>query len=522
MKRRFSKVLSVILCLFLLTAMVSVAFAADPALPGAGTQQDPYVISDGDGYFEVVDNFSAYADKFIALGCDIEMDGLLPIGTQDDPFCGTFDGRGFTISGFRAPAMESGLGLFGYTRGATIKDVIIKDAQYDTATDEYDFLKYVGAVVGFADSTTISNVRTENCVIDAGEAAGGIAGVIVNGSIVEDCVNDCSVTLNYGPVGGGIVGKAENSTVRRCINLAEIDGGSQKNIAGIVGSLENSVVSHCLNNGAIHTSVGSQADGTSSGVAGIVGTVVGNDNTIEYCGNAGSLTCNTDCSGVAAAVSGNVAISYCYNASDRGCGQNYISSSYPVAPVAAENCIAVGENGVTAADMKSETAFDGWDFDELWWSPGSGSCHGYAYPMLQDCNLHVMVESDQKIAPTCTANGKIEYQCEDDQCSFRTSEEEEGTKLGHDYSILVSEKPSNCTYEGEKTYKCSRCNQENPEKVIVPVDPDAHIDADGNNICDICEKTIKQEEEQKNFFQKIIDFFKRIFDWIKRLFTGQL
>ena len=133
-----------------------------------------------------------------------------------------------------------------------------------------------------------------------------------------------------------------------------------------------------------------------------------------------------------------------------------------------------------------------------------------------------MVESDQKIAPTCTANGKIEYQCEDDQCSFRTSEEEEGTKLGHDYSILVSTKPSNCTYEGEKTYKCSRCNQENPEKVIVPVDPDAHIDADGNNICDICEKTIKQEEEQKNFFQKIIDFFKRIFDWIKRLFTGQL
>ena len=91
--------------------------------------------------------------------------------------------------------------------------------------------------------------------------------------------------------------------------------------------------------------------------------------------------------------------------------------------------------------------------------------------------------------------------------------------IGFEIVMNSNVKEANCTYEGEKTYKCSRCQEEKPEKEILPVDPDKHVDADNDNICDLCEKTIKEEEVKKNFFQRVIDFFKRIFDWIKNLFT---
>ena len=49
MKTGFSKVLSVVLCLILMAATASVAFAADTALTGTGTESDPYVVSDAAG-----------------------------------------------------------------------------------------------------------------------------------------------------------------------------------------------------------------------------------------------------------------------------------------------------------------------------------------------------------------------------------------------------------------------------------------------------------------------------------------
>jgi DNA-directed RNA polymerase subunit RPC12/RpoP len=528
MKTRFSKVLSVILCLFLLTATASVAFAADPALPGSGTQEDPYVVADVDGLNALAADPAAFAGKYIVLDADIDSGrkALKIIGSSEEaPFSGIFDGRGHTVTGNKITESGNYCGLFGYAKDATIMNVVLNEIPFvKSARTEYADINYIGAVVGYADHTTVSGVRAVACTIDAGAVAGGIVGKAVNNSVVEDCVNIGTaedgvtsgiVALHAGANGGGIVGEAEDSEIIRCINMADINGDYQKNVAGIVGCMTGSVVSHCLNSGNVSSENVLESP---SGVAGIVGSVSGSG-TITCCGNAGSISSGTDCSGVAAVVSGDVTISYCYNASELGCNDYFVDSSFPVAPVAAENCIAVGENDVTADDMKNEATYTDWDFDDLWWSPGAGSCHGYGYPMLNDCNLHKMVETDQKIEPSCTANGKTEYRCEDDQCSFRTSVEEEGTMLGHDYSILVSTTPPSCSYEGEKTYKCSRCGQENPEKEIIPVDPDAHLDEDNDNECDLCHKTIKQEEVKKSFFQKVIDFFKRIFDWIRNLFT---
>ena len=514
MKRRFSKVLSVILCLFLMTATVSIAFAADGA-----PQNADVVISDAEGLAALSADPAAYAGKYIVLDQDIDVndmdDSFETIGTEAAPFSGTFDGQGHVISNVEPYAEEGYVGLFGYVKDAVITNFTITGAIYDQADYEYEAFDYIGAVVGYADNSVISKITTEESGIEAGAKAGGIAGAIVNGSVVEDCVNGCTVTLNGGNNGGGIVGEAVDSDILRCINTADVNGGSYKNAAGIAGVVSGGKVSHCLNSGAVSSEIIQQSAGTSSGVAGIAGSV--SDSTIEFCGNAGSVTNYTDCSGVAAAVSGNVTVSYCYNAVSPMCGGNYKTSSYTIAPAAAaiDHCVGVDDT-VTSEAMKSAAAYEGWDFDTVWYTPGN--YHGYAYPVLRDCSFHAIERTVTD--PTCTSDGIIVYTCTKN-CGFSYTEEGE-KKLGHDYSILVSEKAANCTYEGEKTYKCSRCQQENPEKEIIPADPDKHVDADQDNVCDICEKTIKEEEVKKSFFQKVIDFFKRIFDWIKRLFTGKL
>jgi len=60
------------------------------------------------------------------LVADIDCDGFafVPIGTSSEPFTGTFDGGGFTISNLTIyrPG-ESNVGLFGYTNGAEIINV---------------------------------------------------------------------------------------------------------------------------------------------------------------------------------------------------------------------------------------------------------------------------------------------------------------------------------------------------------------------------------------------------------------
>lgn len=517
MKRRFSKVLSVVLCLFLLTATASVAFAADP-----GTTAD-VVISDAEGLAALSADPAAYAGKYIVLDQDIdalELDEIVPIGTEDAPFSGTFDGQGHAIEGIDMYGETGYAGLFGYVKNAVITDFAIVDASYKQANYNYANFTYVGAVAGYADHSTISKITTSGSKLQSGANAGGIVGAAVNGSVVEDCVNGCTVTLNAGTNGGGIAGSVINSEVRRCINNAAVKGANQKNVknvAGIAGNVADGTVSHCLNKGAVSSSFVSQASGTSSGVAGIAGAVSG-AGKVEYCGNAGSVTSNTDCSGVAADVTGSATVRFCYNASSLFCNANYKSVSYTIAPEAAADNTSFGVNDTLTADaMKSADTYEGWDFDAVWYAPANS--HGYAYPTLRDCNFHTFTKT--VTAPTCTSDGVDVYTCSDKQCGFTYSEKTEKA-LGHDYSVLVSEKAANCTYEGEKVYKCSRCQQENPEKTVIPVDPDAHVDADQDNVCDLCEKTIKQEEVKKNFFQKVIDFFKRIFDWIKRLFTGQL
>ena len=180
-----------------------------------------------------------------------ESDGFEPIGPNyDHKFTGTFDGDGHTISDLyiRRSSTEY-VGLFGWTDGATIKNVNLKDE---------DILgrNAVGGLVGFAVSTTIQRISVVNTGDSTKIAAigyedegtpvatvGGLVGVLAGDSSIADAFARTTVASYYegfAYYGGGIVGytSGANGTITNAYAVPILDGAFVTNSAGpFVGNL---------------------------------------------------------------------------------------------------------------------------------------------------------------------------------------------------------------------------------------------------------------------------------------------
>ena len=104
------------------------------------------------GLAQLVNEGNTFNGKTITLGADIDLDGQewTPIGSIDNPFAGTFDGDGKTISNL---VIGSGtyLGLFGnINTPATIENLNIRNVSI-TGTS------VIGALVGSGHTGTITN-----------------------------------------------------------------------------------------------------------------------------------------------------------------------------------------------------------------------------------------------------------------------------------------------------------------------------------------------------------------------------
>ena len=202
------------------------------------------------------------------LAADITLSGnFTPIGTEDAPFTGTFDGNWKTIYGLKIESTDADTfygGLFGYIEEATVKNVGIIGADIAVVAKT----ARVGGVAGSAASSTISN-----CIffgqIQMGMAAGsnyayslragGIA-CMADATTISDCTLIVSINapnligiFGYAPqvIAGGVVAGADNSAaIKNCLSMGIIDihedmtgNGAyytSQHIGGITGFLQNS------------------------------------------------------------------------------------------------------------------------------------------------------------------------------------------------------------------------------------------------------------------------------------------
>ena len=120
---------------------------------------------------------------------DIDLGGhdWTAIGTEESPFKGTFDGGDKTIKNLNIVVTEGKegkayLGLFGYAKDATIKNVTVENAYINVACLDIDHSQgHIGAVTGSLEGTsTIENVTVKGDIqIYATQDANGASRVAV-------------------------------------------------------------------------------------------------------------------------------------------------------------------------------------------------------------------------------------------------------------------------------------------------------------------------------------------------------
>ena len=248
---------------------------------GSGTEQDPCRIGGREELelFRMQVNRFGRTDLCAVLTSDIvinsgtfDTDGrytpaagetvsrMNPIGSETQPYTGTFDGGGYTIRGLcvskrsyyngESYSESNHAGLFGKLSGATVKNL--------TVTGYVDGRFYVGGIAGYADDTTkLLNCRNE-CIV-------------VSGQSTYPYVSDPESVIRYA---GGIVGYNAGS-VTACCNAGTVTGIDS--VGGITGGGPGTV-SDCYNVGAV-TASGQNAGG-----------IAGNGGTVSYSYNVGTVT----------------------------------------------------------------------------------------------------------------------------------------------------------------------------------------------------------------------------------------
>lgn len=130
---------------------------------------------------------------------------------------------------------------------------------------------------------------------------------------------------------------------------------------------------------------------------------------------------------------------------------------------------------------------------------------------------HVFGEWTQTVAPTSCqpAGAGVETRV----CTLCGAPETRAKQGAHVYGDWVETRPATCGDSGEKTRSCVYdCGA--AETKAIPA-TGAHVDADGNGVCDVCSLVIGTPQTGfAAFFARIMAFFAAIAAFFRRLFGG--
>ncbi len=175
-------------------------------------------------------------------GAGVEAKMFSAIGSELTPYSGTFDGCEYKVSGLYIYTYTAYQGLFGYTDGATIKNLGV-----DGSVSGYD---RCGGIVGFASNSSIESCYNLSDVIAGSRCAGGIAGSITSSSTISNCYNRGQVSAGYSA--GGVVGIIDIDdddnfpSITCCYNagavIYSLAGNSGNGITNLAGSTNKDLI----------------------------------------------------------------------------------------------------------------------------------------------------------------------------------------------------------------------------------------------------------------------------------------
>lgn len=173
-----------------------------------------------------------------------------PIGTTSHPYTGTFDGKGYAISGFNIYAVDredlyalEAVGLFGAIKNATLKNINLtgtEESYFNRPSGTMkDMNKYCGILCGWMANSTISRCYV-SCPIftNLPEALGYICGYdnsVGSPSIIDRCYSEGTWRIRRNGQYGGILGYGYNVNITNCYSLTKLQ--LQKDFAARMGGI---------------------------------------------------------------------------------------------------------------------------------------------------------------------------------------------------------------------------------------------------------------------------------------------
>lgn len=311
---------------------------------GSGLPDDPFLVSTADelffvryhrnSHFKLVDPIDLQG--YSGPGGQAGQGGWKPIGDQgaDALFAGYFDGAELVISNLHIHRPDTdNTGLFGYLQNATIKNMVLLNAQVTGMRNTGGLAGYIG------DNTLISNCHVHG---------------VVKGNEQEEWNNDEV---------GGLVGRSEYSTIERSSTDGQVVASTSSHVGGLVGRQQYSTI----RNSYSHSSVtGDRITGGLIGWNYIAGLV-------EYSYATGQVQGREAVGGLA----GNTWPIQGQQATTR-------TSYWDTERSGTDE--SSGGTGRTTAQMTypyDEQTYDGWDFEEVWIADTEGSVNN-GYPYLID------------------------------------------------------------------------------------------------------------------------------------------
>ncbi len=234
-----------------------------------------------------------------------------PIGTVSDPFTGTLDGAGHTITyqiDKNTPtAAKAEVGLFGSLAGEVKNLTVAGSLTVSISTG------YVGTIAAtLQEGGTIYNCHSSADITATAKqnmACGGLVGAVLHNS----SQSDVDGTIRLSDHSGKMDLTVTSSTASDGTDLTNGTSGACGGILGLVGATAYADVNKCINTGAITVTGGKY------NIAGIVGQTSVNSYTvanITECANKGNITVYNLAGERAAGIIGYArcsVIDYCYN-----------------------------------------------------------------------------------------------------------------------------------------------------------------------------------------------------------------
>ena len=355
-----------------------------------------------------------------------------PIGksvSDADAYTGTFDGKGYTISGLYIDKTSSYyVGLFGCIgANGKISNVGVLDSYFQFIADG-------GGVCGvnYGELQKCSNSSTVSGTGDNAQNVGGVCGY--NSGTIKSCYNTASVSGQNSV--GGVCG-FNSGTIKSCYNTASVSG--QYFVGGVCGqnSGVTSTITNCFNEGTV--------SGTGDSVGGVCGLSYG---TIKSCYNTASVSGQYSVGGV--------------------CGYNYdgtITNCYYLSGTVPNGKGGIGGNddeSGKAVEMSIEQFKSGevaWLLNGSTFTPAEGSTLAWyqklgenadAYPVLKSTGHNTVYKASLFSCDGTTRIG--EY-----------ANKQEGDKLSHNYQMAETADEGTSNLYSEE---CAICHTKDGTKYI--------------------------------------------------------